>query len=799
MLPCFLSVGTRKIVASIVLMMLCGLIGQLGCQSKAEKPEEGQPAGTNETAAAKETKNPAETFSVELLSPLTKGEAAPEDQWWWSYPKLLEHVKNDGLAETCDQIRSADSSRSAQLLVAAIKADGAPVTAQPDQLWFQIYRHSRAVDDPKINSMLAEVSEGQSLVPQYFPQGQVGGNLILRFPTGGDSSRVIYLAVAPDGKSVATLGSDGKVGVYDLATGEQRWLSGGEHGGGSYGQLAYSPDGKQIVSTGTFNLGVVVWDAATGEVLHKIAHKPGSAAVGVAFSPDGKTVVIGYDPSMPDGTNFLALWDLETDEQRPITGGEHKARRVAFSPDGKWFAANCGSVDSGVPIFDVESGKVVHSLKDINDVMALAFFPDGKRMAIAAGTFHPRVEIRNVDNDTTEANIPIESFKIDSLAISSDGNYIGIGTDKGFANVWDVKAKTLLPFKAIDEGNIEGIAFSPDNQVLITGGSGGKVATWDFHAKPAKEPKLWHKAGFLGSRITAVAISQDGKLFTTGGAGDGQVLVWEAATGKGIATIENKFPIERTNCLAISPSGKQVAIGTNTNIVTLDSLPDGKQEKQIDWPEFDREKNPRDAPMIFDVAYSPDGKWLATVGKKQVAIWNRETGEIAHTLENPNENHPFGTVAFSLDSAQLAVGCYFYDGETYVHNVTDGTEVATIKGSTLVNNIQFLPGGKSILSSRVSIFDSSQQMEVVDIASGKVTKTMSPIGNDTYGQMLCDEGKTAVLLCGGWLEFWDPVEGTRLAAYKIGDTATRLAVSAEGSVLVGHKTGYFQLYRWHRP
>src|SRR5207302_138837 len=98
------------------------------------------------------------------------------------------------------------------------------------------------------------------------------------------------VAFAPNGK-VATAGADGTVRIWDPSTGVQ--LHKLQQPGKAVG-VAFSPDGKSLAATSA-GLGgtLVLWDVATGKELWRSWQKmlAGSA---VAFSPDGKVVVAGF-------------------------------------------------------------------------------------------------------------------------------------------------------------------------------------------------------------------------------------------------------------------------------------------------------------------------------------------------------------------------------------------------------------------------------------------------------------------------------------------------------------------------
>jgi WD40 repeat protein len=186
-------------------------------------------------------------------------------------------------------------------------------------------------------------ADGRFLAASGFQHGlakvwdRTTGQEIARFP---DTRRAI--ALSPDGRLFATSsGNEYAIKLWDLATkAEIATLHGHQW---VVLQLAFSPDGKRLVS-GAIDNTARIWDTASRRQLFVLqGHQSGVHTV--AFSPDGRTVATGST----DET--VKLWNVATGQQL-LTLREFKEDlgMVLFSPDGTMLAAGTALTDSSRPV-----------------------------------------------------------------------------------------------------------------------------------------------------------------------------------------------------------------------------------------------------------------------------------------------------------------------------------------------------------------------------------------------------------------------------------------------------------------
>lgn len=117
------------------------------------------------------------------------------------------------------------------------------------------------------------------------------------------------IAYGPDSKILASAGDDGTVRIWDIEKGTMRIIRTIDVGA-PVKCVAFSPDGKALVSTCLGSLDVRLWDAETGKELRRFEDAHKGAAHVVAFSPDGTTVAAAGS----DAT--IILWNVKTGKER---------------------------------------------------------------------------------------------------------------------------------------------------------------------------------------------------------------------------------------------------------------------------------------------------------------------------------------------------------------------------------------------------------------------------------------------------------------------------------------------------
>lgn len=234
--------------------------------------------------------------------------------------------------------------------------------------------------------------------------------------------------------------------------------------------MAFSPDGKHLATAGsTAAVGgrhglpggiVIVWDAATGKMVHK-SDRLSTAAGSLVWSPDGKSLAVGTNGAggeLPEA-GHVWVWDAATGKvihdfpvKAAVEPGEWaSAADVAFGPAGKRIAvavkaggrakpAGLVVEDSGpeLQVRDLKTGAVARPVAGLTSAVdRVAFGPAGDRLATAGRD--KAVRVWTIKSGKKVAEWACED-RPTAVAFSPDGNFLAAGTKDGTIQIWPIPA-----------------------------------------------------------------------------------------------------------------------------------------------------------------------------------------------------------------------------------------------------------------------------------------------------------------------------------------------------------------------
>jgi WD40 repeat protein len=162
-----------------------------------------------------------------------------------------------------------------------------------------------------------------------------------RFITYQNNNPTFALALSPDGKLLASGGSDKIIHFWDVTSWTERTTLVGHYD--FILSLAFSHDGKNLISRGSDNT-VIIWDTESGKYLNILEYEDRGDIVSSAISPNSSIMAIG----LLDG---IHIWNVKNYERlMSLKGHQKKVTCLTYSPDGKILAS--GSDDTTVKLWD---------------------------------------------------------------------------------------------------------------------------------------------------------------------------------------------------------------------------------------------------------------------------------------------------------------------------------------------------------------------------------------------------------------------------------------------------------------
>jgi WD40 repeat protein/tRNA A-37 threonylcarbamoyl transferase component Bud32 len=135
---------------------------------------------------------------------------------------------------------------------------------------------------------------------------------------------------------------------------------------------------------------------------------------------------------------------------------------------------------------------------------------------------------------------------------------------------------------------------------------------------------------------------------------------------------------------------------------------------------------------VKGVAFSPDGKWIASTGWRTVKIWDAATGQVVITL--PGHQRLVTSVAFSADGTRLASAGF---QTVKVWDAATGKELLSIPAHKyLISSVAFSPDGKRLASA-----SADQTVKVWDASTGKELLSLPGLPHRANSVAFSPDGK----------------------------------------------------------
>ena len=481
---------------------------------------------------------------------------------------------------------------------------------------------------------------------------------------GVESLSTNPIAMSRDGRQLARAEDADRIRVWDADNGASapQFLS---TTGMAVTALAFSPDGRRLAaggySTDQESSPFRIWNLAAGAAVESGADELTAAIAGVAFSPSGDEVLTAGDD------NVVRIWHAESGQP---TGQSFNLRAqihdMAMSRKGDRVM-----VVAGKTVQTLSTGAIAETLtpwwtssdpaEQQDRLGTVGFGADGKGIEVLHDTTVHQLDA-STGNEVAQIRLPDSSRKSREFVISPDTRWVALGDDNG--NIQVVEVSTGRPYgtslsrrlevsDATKSPPLTVVEFSPDGRLLATTENDNSVRLWDWRAG--------REIGALPGHEYAVrdlAFSHDGeRLYSLT---VDSLEVWNTDTQRQIRTLPVKSDAFLKSMM-VSPDDRRIAAVTdykNQYIEQWDAASGDRVGNRIGDPDQ----------WIFDYAYSPDGRYLASLSgtPPSLRFWDAETGG---PLGDPVDTTSIGSVA---DVAYSRDGRVVYLASTNT-TTTDGS------------------------------------------------------------------------------------------------------------------------------
>jgi WD40 repeat protein len=385
----------------------------------------------------------------------------------------------------------------------------------------------------------------------------------------------------------------------------------------------------------------------------------------------GRNEAASWNPGgglLATANGWVSVWDSATGRELFTLRGHKYARAVAWSPDGERIAS--AGTDGVVKVWDAASAAAFQTLRGQKDsVGCLSWSSDGRRLASTDSAGETiKVWDTAVGRELLTMHHPTDRLPTESggwhpiVSSAPDGTRLASTGKNTMIKVWDPStgAETLSL-----EGHTRGVwwvAWSPDGHRLASAGDDQTVRIWNAVTGEETHCLRGHSAG-----VESLAWSPDRRRLASSSL-DGTIRVWDVKTGREDRVINVRPQSDWERLIAWSPDGSKLASASvdpsvGARAITIRTMPFRGESLTIQGHTGE----------LTSVCRSPDVKRLVSASRDgTIKVWDPVTGQEAMALQVTGGG--VLCVAWSWDGRKLASATT--DGAIQVWDASRGSELA---------------------------------------------------------------------------------------------------------------------------
>jgi len=335
----------------------------------------------------------------------------------------------------------------------------------------------------------------------------------------------------------------------------------------------------------------------------------------------------------------------------------------------------------------------------------VVFSPDGKLLATAS--WDHTAKIWDAVSGNLLTTLSGHNKNVNAVALSPDSTHLATASEDGTVNIWDARADRRLPLWSVEhDGEATVVAFSPDGKLLATAGKDQKVKFWDT----LSASELF-TLSVKGRWIVSLAFSSDGQRIAIASVDPpSSTELWDISSRGRLFNLPGQI-----NAVAFSPDGKLLATAGRDKTAKIWDATTGQNLRTLAGH----------IDQVRDIAFSPDGTRLVTASADRTArVWDAATGQLLFTLAGHTDW--INGIAFSPDGARLATASR--DNTAKVWNANAHTDA--------VYGVAFSPDGKHLATA-----SGDNTAKVWDVKSGQGILSLVGHTDTVYKLAFSPDGK----------------------------------------------------------